>query len=126
MSDYIKLQIAREMNKAIGQIGGGGGGGGGGRRPRAPPSALVVAPLMEAKKKKKAKTNGAVAKVTGRGPGGSLSRAERHQLRQAGVSDAALAALNASLLDPPAAAEAPGPQPDTKRRKRKRKRKKKK
>ncbi|KAK1254835.1 hypothetical protein MKX08_008830 [Trichoderma sp. CBMAI-0020] len=34
-----------------------------------------------------------LTKVTGSGPGGSLSRAERHQLRQAGLSKAALADL---------------------------------
>jgi hypothetical protein len=39
MSDYLKLQIAREMNKAMGQVGSGGGGGGG-RRPPGPPSML--------------------------------------------------------------------------------------
>ncbi|KAM0466815.1 hypothetical protein ACHAPV_000324 [Trichoderma viride] len=40
-------------------------------------------------------------RVTSRGPGGGLSRAERHQLRQAGLSDTAVATLAA--LDPVAA-----------------------
>ncbi|UKZ65063.1 uncharacterized protein TrAtP1_006265 [Trichoderma atroviride] len=58
---------------------------------------------------KKAKNNsGGVTKVTGRDPGGSLSRAERRQLRQAGLSNVAIAARAAmgpiaSLAPPPPA-----------------------
>lgn len=48
-----------------------------------------------------------VTKVTGRGPGGSFSRAE-HQLRQAGLSDAALAAV-AVAAAPPARLPQPPP-----------------
>ncbi|KAM0521141.1 hypothetical protein ACHAPE_002614 [Trichoderma viride] len=46
-------------------------------------------------KKAKNKSSG-VTKVIGRGPGGNLSRAERHQLRRAGLSDAALSSSAAA------------------------------